>query len=54
MSAVGRFLDALRRATARLGDPREHRAYVDDMQRRELISLRRRIDLLLGDEPMVD
>lgn len=54
MSAVGRFLDALRRATARLGDPREHRAYVDDMQRRELISLRRRIDLLLGDDPAVD
>ncbi|MBP2231453.1 ParB family chromosome partitioning protein [Azospirillum agricola] len=55
MSAVGRFLEALRRATRRLGDPREHRAYLDDAQRRELLSLRRRIDLLLGDEePMVD
>ncbi|MBP2302903.1 ParB/RepB/Spo0J family partition protein [Azospirillum picis] len=54
MSAVGRFLDALRRATARLGDPREHRAYVDDMQRQELLRLRRRIDLLLGEDPLVD
>ncbi|PWC33329.1 ParB/RepB/Spo0J family partition protein [Azospirillum sp. TSO35-2] len=53
-SAVGRFLEVLRRATAKLGDPREHRAYVDDIQRRELISLRRRIDLLLGEDPMVD
>ncbi len=54
MSAVSRFLDALRRATQKLGDPREHRAYLDDVQRRELVSLRRRIDLLLGDESSVD
>jgi len=54
MSAVARFLDALRRAAQKLGDPREHRAYLDDAQRRELLSLRRRIDLLLGEEPPVD
>lgn len=54
MSAVSRFLDALRRAIRRLGDPREHRAYLDDAQRRELIGLRRRIDLLLGEEPPID
>ena len=54
LSAVSRFLDALRRAVQKLGDPRDHRAYVDDAQRRELISLRRRIDLLLGDDPSLD
>ncbi|CAO3434474.1 ParB/RepB/Spo0J family partition protein [Azospirillum doebereinerae] len=53
MSAVSRFLEALRRATRRLGDPREHRAYLDDSQRRELLILRRRIDLLLGEEESV-
>lgn len=53
-SAIGRFLEALRRATQRLGDPRDHRAYIDDSQRRELILMRRRIDLLLGDEVEID
>lgn len=54
LSAVGRFLDALRRATQRLGDPRDHRAYIDDSQRRELMVLRRRIDLLLGEDSEID
>lgn len=53
-SAIGRFLEALRQATRRLGDPREHRAYIDDAQRHELILMRRRIDLLLGDEEEID
>lgn len=46
---VARFLDTLRKATKQLGDPAELRSQIDDTQRSELMELRRRIDLLLGE-----
>jgi ParB family chromosome partitioning protein len=50
-SPVASFLSSVRRATKQLGDPRAHRATLDEKQRAELQALRERIDLLLGDGP---
>ena len=50
-SPVVSFLNSVRRATKQLGDPRAHRAQLDETQRTELLALRERIDLLLGEEP---